>query len=188
MAVHITVCCVLLIYSLRYVLCDDFRMFGAHSVEIGDFPYIVFIVADRVSIKYCTGTILTQYWVLTAAHCLQIEEVEEIPAEKFKVFAGIVNYYEKSYPSGSQIVRGKRIIVHPEYKLFNASNYTNIASYNDLGLLETRNNLNFNSFVSNIPLTSTLPFRNQNSCRTAGFGYTEEGSTKRLKYLYMETI
>ncbi|PSN47944.1 hypothetical protein C0J52_10327 [Blattella germanica] len=171
--------CLLQFLLISCVQSNKWRMFGGRSVKPGEYPYLVFVVADRLNIRYCTGSILSSTWILTAAHCLRIEE-KNIPARKFKVFAGITNY--ETPETTVQASNGRSMVIHPDYKLFNVTNFTDLASYNDLGLLQLEHPLTFNSFVSDIHLSAMLPTGEKMiDCSAIGFGQTEEGNTKRLK-------
>jgi secreted trypsin-like serine protease len=162
------------------------RVFGGDEVRIGQFPYLVFIVFGRPSALYCTGSIISKTWVLTAAHCV---EPQLVPPEKIKIYAGIVSYYDQPFQESKQFVQGKRVVVHPEYVLFNVSYGTDVGSYNDVGLIETSTAFVFNNYVGSVPVASMVPlFGQAHSCKAMGFGHTEEGSTKKLKFINVNCL
>ncbi|XP_069685916.1 trypsin-10-like [Periplaneta americana] len=162
------------------------RVFGGDDVLIGQYPYVVFIVIGRTSVMYCTGSIISKSWVLTAAHCV---ESQLVPTHKIRIYAGIVNYYAQPLPKSAQILYAKNAITHPAYTTFNATNYTDIGSFNDLGLIQTMEPFILNKFVNIVSIKSVLPhFEQVNMCKAMGFGRTEEGGTKKLKSISLTSL
>ena len=77
---------------------------GEPAMERVEFPFIVTVQStnDYEKYKFCTGSVIDQYWVLTAGHCL---------------------YQEGEYVRDVYVVgpipptHGKRVVVHPDYDI-----------------------------------------------------------------------
>ncbi|XP_075157383.1 serine protease SP24D-like [Haematobia irritans] len=94
------------------------RVVGGKDAEAKQFPHQISL--RRAHSHICGGSIVSSRYVLTAAHCVVIEGTTPYPAEEFTIRAGTTNRI-----AGGIIVQVKRIVVHPNYLI-----------YNDLALLE----------------------------------------------------
>lgn len=51
------------------------RIYGGKLAMSGDFPYQVYLeVKDGITSYGCGGSIIDEFWILTAAHCIAIEK------------------------------------------------------------------------------------------------------------------
>ncbi|KAJ9578707.1 hypothetical protein L9F63_005069, partial [Diploptera punctata] len=81
----------------------------------------------------------------------------------------------------------KNMIVHPDYQLFNATNFTDIGSFNDLGLIEVNKPFKFNKYVNKATVSSKSAFGIHN-CKAIGFGRSEWGDDTTLRFLNVRKI
>jgi len=115
------------------------------------FPYIVAIHAWKYSYFYCSGVIIDESWILSAAHCFT-----EWPIDEYYVQAGILDI---SGQHGRDLHEIESIWRHP---------------WVDLALLKLKPALDFSDRVGKILLANSQdPLENGQSYTMAGFnGYT----------------
>ncbi|XP_029437241.1 serine protease 55-like [Rhinatrema bivittatum] len=132
------------------------RIIGGREALPGEWPWIVSLGAWK---HFCAGSILNSWWILTAAHCLVA-----YPPNSIKVKVGTTNLRH-----GKELLRVKKIIIHPEY---NAHDFNN-----DVGLLLLSTPIEFNVLKTPICLPSAGNFSNKDwtTCFVVGWGTTEPG-------------
>ena len=113
------------------------KILGGIESKSGDWPWVAALLSSRepdmYQAQYCSGVLIDDTWILTAAHC-----VYRLTANEVDVAVGV---FDLSSFMGSRIPV-KNIRVHPQY------NSTN--SQNDIALLELRQP----SYEPTIPLFS----------------------------------
>lgn len=90
---------------------DGPTIVGGQEAEPGAWPWQVALVSagvDPFTGQYCGGVLLSEEWVVTAAHCVVYE-----PTDLVEVWAGIHNLREPE--PGAQRLTLAEIIVHPDY-------------------------------------------------------------------------
>ncbi|XP_073988070.1 snake venom serine protease rhinocerase 5-like isoform X1 [Rhodnius prolixus] len=97
--------------ELFTALCDNrtySRSFGGKFVDISETPYVVLILVtmEKMAGK-CTGSLIAEEWVLSAAHCFPTVKFENI-----KIIAGID---DMDVVEDMQVRVPLKIITHPYY-------------------------------------------------------------------------
>lgn len=49
---------------------NDTRILGGNYANDGQFPYLISLRQRAANFHLCGGSILNEYWILTAAHCV----------------------------------------------------------------------------------------------------------------------
>ncbi|CAH2098473.1 unnamed protein product [Euphydryas editha] len=111
---------------------------GGVNTKAGDWPWHVAIYRQESStLKYiCGGTLISKYFVLTAAHCTTIGGVPVLP-DILGVFVGKYHLFRSD--STTQELQVHQVIVHDEYSHKNLKN--------DISLLKLRTEVVFNNYV-----------------------------------------
>ncbi|KAG2466154.1 TMPSC protease, partial [Polypterus senegalus] len=141
-------------------LAPEARIIGGTVARRGSWPWQVSFefLDDVVYTMYCGGSIITNYWVLTAAHCFN-GKLSVI--RKWRVVAGVNNV--KNPEATVQI---SNISLKSNWS-FDAK-----LRYNDIAVVRLETPVVFNNFVQPICLTedySKLDFLN---CHISGWGVT----------------
>ncbi|XP_037937124.1 serine protease persephone-like [Teleopsis dalmanni] len=117
----------------------NIRVLGGASVELGEFPYMVGIgyKANDEQNTYdirCGGTLIDAKFVLTTAYCITVSGKPPLI-----VRLGVINNTDVEEIKNGLEIPIKKIHVHPEY--------VSTAVYNDIGLLELENSVEFTSNI-----------------------------------------
>ncbi|OUV54713.1 MAG: hypothetical protein CBC73_04045 [Flavobacteriales bacterium TMED113] len=112
---------------------------GGDDANISDYPWQTAVGyqsnAGSFFSAYCGGSVINEYWVLTAAHCVQGES-----ANNTSIRVGATN----SYASGGDIYQAAEIIQHPNY---NSNTYNN-----DIALIRVSSPIQFDNNVQPVLL------------------------------------
>lgn len=103
------------VLSIVSVVCHQnlpARLAGGESVQTFEFPFMTAIYHKTMS---CSGTIVSEDWVLTAAHCFSVSHIFGVRPNDVKVIAGQINYVEQS--QFTQIRQGIEVHIHPNYRV-----------------------------------------------------------------------
>ncbi|OLY84865.1 Serine protease 52 [Smittium mucronatum] len=143
-------------------LSSDFKVVNGEIANLIDFPYAAFILADLGSLSYmCTGSLIAEGTILTAAHCL-FTKYGEIPPSSMYVSIGSTS----SILTNENFYRVIDSIPHPEY--------SNDTIVNDIGIVKFNQALSdYTPFakIYSSDVSDSLPVA------AAGWGVTSNSDT-----------
>lgn len=127
------------------------RIIGGENAKPGQFPHQVSLrkTGDR---HFCGGSIISNRWILTAAHCVNRLDIKEIRAV-------VGAFLIKDDGIHHEIVQ---ILINPKS-----------LEHNDVGLLQTKNEILFNQLVASIALPQqNVPIDGNLTVTVSGWGLT----------------
>ncbi|KAK1894852.1 Suppressor of tumorigenicity 14 protein like [Dissostichus eleginoides] len=143
------------------------RIVGGQNAAMGEWPWQVslhFLTYGHV----CGASIISEKWILSAAHCFSTTSPENHVASNWQTYNGMQDQYKQD---GVQIRPVKKIITHPDY---------NQMTFDfDIALLELSEPLEFTNTIQPIclPAPSHI-FPAGTSCWVTGWGAMREGGSK----------
>ncbi|EFA04554.1 brachyurin [Tribolium castaneum] len=143
---------ILLCVSQIWALPKGVRIIGGHNAYAGEFPYAAAIYKSTSEGRYfCTGSLLSNQWVLTAGQCVD-------GATSFTIVLGTHKLDGDS--ANVQKLATDEFVLHPDY------NPTTLE--NDIGLIKLRMPVTFSIYIRRLYLPfSDLP----NSIVGVAFGW-----------------
>ncbi|XP_075768172.1 mast cell protease 1A-like [Pelodiscus sinensis] len=143
------------------------RIIGGHEAEPHSRPYMAFLhVQEGDNYKCCGGFLVSENFVLTAAHC---------QGESITVVLGAHNISQ--WEPSQQVIRVRRQIPHPQYN--------DIPNNNDIMILQLQEPANINDEVGLLPLPPAKErVQPGTHCSVAGWGQTDtnrEGGSATLR-------
>ncbi|XP_043520748.1 trypsin-7-like [Frieseomelitta varia] len=161
-----------LLFVAQQALCFGPRIIGGDNASINDYPYQVSI-HDRRQLL-CGGSLISQNWVLTAAHC-----VSGLPPSQLKIRLGS-SYNSKE---GIMITEKLQVILH--------SNYNENTKDYDAALIKLPQSVTTNANVKPIALASSAnTIQGGTKAVVTGWGYVAPGGpiSDRLKSLTLPVV
>jgi len=154
------------------------KIVGGKLAPIGAYPWQVSLgvswIADPYSAHFCGGTVLSERWIITAAHCV----VDTSPA-RIAVTAGT-----NTLVAGATRRNVKLIIVH--------KSYNPAKDDNDVAMMELTDPLPTGIFIKSIPLlTSTAEsvlLIKDAPLAVTGWGATEFGGSKVRDLRHLDNL
>ncbi|XP_047486873.1 mannan-binding lectin serine protease 1-like isoform X2 [Penaeus chinensis] len=123
------------------------KIVGGEASTPGEYPWMVFLSIIDGDLSYlCGGSILTTSHIITAAHCVDYDSPQVI------VVAGEHNV-NKEDETITQIIRGKKITMHPK---FNSKTQAN-----DIAIITLKSSLEWTENVGPICLPPDNTFENR---------------------------
>ncbi|XP_031789341.1 serine protease 33 isoform X2 [Nasonia vitripennis] len=147
---------------------------GGEFTEINTVPYLAQILKDGD--HFCGSAILSKYWIVTAAHCLEDEGELSLDTEKWTVITG-------------SSVRSKGGHLHTVKKIIAHENYDNLTSDNDIALFELEEPIKFDELQQAIEISNRVP-KADDKLKISGWGKQGErrGVSKQLKTAVVPVI
>ncbi|TKS81919.1 Suppressor of tumorigenicity 14 protein [Collichthys lucidus] len=143
------------------------RIVGGQNAELGEWPWQVslhFLTYGHV----CGASILSNKWLLSAAHCFVTSNPANHDASNWQTYSGMQDQFKQNDIQRRSL---KRIISHPDYNQM-TFDY-------DIALLELSEPLEFTNTIQPICLpSSSHVFPAGMSCWVTGWGTLREGGQK----------
>ncbi|MBZ3869373.1 Serine protease 55 [Sciurus carolinensis] len=139
------------------------RIVGGLEAEVGEFPWQVSIQVTNQHI--CGGTILSSWWILTAAHCV----IGEIPTEELSVVLGSNDLTSPHL----EVKEVSSIVYHRAFKRESMDN--------DIALLMLTSPIKFSPLKVPVCMpTEPMPSK-WHKCWVAGWGQTTSADKESMK-------
>ncbi|XP_015687301.1 plasma kallikrein [Protobothrops mucrosquamatus] len=145
------------------------RVVGGSNSSAGEWPWQVSLhTVLPVQSHQCGGSIISDQWILTAAHCFKNFHLTEL----WHIYSSILKQSEIT--NETTFFKVQKLIVHPRYD-FSEAGY-------DIALLKLDRPMNFSALQQPICLPSQEEMNmTYTECWVTGWGYTEErGSIKDM--------
>lgn len=135
------------------------RIIGGFAAKRGQYPFYVFLVqkSAQKNVTWCGGSLISDQFVLTAAHCTQ-------PAEKIALHLGTWKAKHGNETGRiAEIVRRKNVYIHPNYN----------AKYliNDISLIKLKQSITLTANIQPIRLQGTCQSNDNAKVIAIGNGY-----------------
>ncbi|XP_067381037.1 transmembrane protease serine 9-like [Channa argus] len=136
------------------------RIVGGQDVSPGSWPWQAALIIHGTS--FCGGSLISNEWVLTAAHCFQSTDPKSVI-----VYLGRQSLFSSNSNMVNRTVT--QIIKHPNYS-------SSASDDNDITLLKLSSPVNFTSYILPVCLAaSDSTYYNGTNAWITGWGVTEDG-------------
>ncbi|RUS72444.1 hypothetical protein EGW08_019790 [Elysia chlorotica] len=156
----------------------EFRIAGGHYVPQGKYPWQVGIRlmksvlanGTRTHAHHCGGTVISEYWILSAAHCFIFSKERRRRKTNIRVVVG--DHDTSLLERGEQMFEVEELILH--------TNFSVTTNDYDIALLKVKRinerGIVFSDYVQPACLpTPATPYVENTMCETSGWGRTGFG-------------
>ncbi|XP_023932761.1 trypsin-like [Lingula anatina] len=151
------------------------KIIGGRKALKNSWPWMA-AITDSTDYQYCGGTLISDQWVLTAAHCVARKR-----AKKVFVRLGDHNLKKVESPNYAIKVQAKEIYIHRKYNKRSLSN--------DVALIKLKNRVTFTDQISPVCLpTVNEELADGHYCETTGWGWTGGFYSKKLRQVNVPYI
>ncbi|CAH1365736.1 hypothetical protein MTP99_002005 [Tenebrio molitor] len=147
------------------------RIINGEQAILGQFPWQVAMYFDGNYMWFCSGSVISEEWILTAGHCVD-------GAQSVRIFAGLVK------------LDGNVGAVSESTEFFLHEGYNSETLENDIGLVKLNKLLSFDNFLKPITLSEEILDTNV-EITVSGWGTTSDDSgviSQMLNYVDLLTI
>ncbi|XP_054157944.1 chymotrypsin-like protease CTRL-1 [Oppia nitens] len=149
------------------------RIVGGINANLGEFPWQVSMQRQPGSRKhFCGGSIISEHWILTAAHCVESMKYTYTPGS-IRIVLGTVDW--RNTQSGSpQMIAISRIVVH--------DGWNRNTGQNDIALLQTAEPIQFSKSTDGTIMANKVCLSNNANTEytgmatSSGWGYLNKNS------------
>ncbi|XP_050452551.1 serine protease 1-like [Cataglyphis hispanica] len=138
------------------------RIINGTKATLRQFPHQVSLMRSWNQNHFCGGNIISSKLILTAAHCMYLNNIV-IQPWMIIVVGGTLKLNE--YPSTRQERGVESIAIHPQFDI--------TTLYNDVAVLQLLVSFELSPEVNYIPLPGNPPVP-ETICQVSGWGYTAE--------------
>ncbi|XP_069044074.1 serine protease 27-like [Lepisosteus oculatus] len=137
---------------------------GGQDAEEGEWPWQVYIQiqVNHINAKFCGGSLISEQWVLTAAHCFK-------PSFLLKHSFVRLGAYKLDQPSNHEVKKSiKKVVLHEQYKEKAADGF-------DIALVQLDSEVSLSPYISPVQLAEPNDvFTEDTECWATGWGMTRE--------------
>ncbi|CAB0015721.1 unnamed protein product [Nesidiocoris tenuis] len=145
-------------YILLYQL--QKRIVGGTEASINEFPLMAGLVDKGTGSRFCGGSIITNTFILTAAHCL-----DDTTASDVRVAVGDHDMAGRVRTGYEQSIDALRFIIHNKWNTKRV--------VNDIAIIQLARKINFNQNVGPVCLPSSVVDLEGQTVTAMGWGLTK---------------
>ncbi|XP_063688689.1 uncharacterized protein LOC134821825 [Bolinopsis microptera] len=152
------------------------HIINGQDADKNEYPFMVRIKADGID-HLCGGSLISTTVVLTAAHCVTMEDGSVVPAQMGVLVMG--DHTNSTEEAEEKSYRAVRIIVHEEYHL----DFTGIPIH-DLALIVLSTEVDINAGIIDIIPVAEKPYVEGSAVTVIGWGVDSDDDADRDEWGY----